>query len=392
MRGENEIGKLKAGKALLLLAALIIVLAGLKTAQSFLIPVLLAFFLATVSFPLLNFLREKKIPRPFAVLLTVAFDFVFLAALVVLAVTLVGDLQEKWNSRYAAEVSTQIRSASESLALKLTEYGIPDAKKKINEAVTNNLANLQNIRFEKIWDVGTGVLGRVVGFLGTSLITLILTVFMLSEARMYGRRLEAISLARGPNLGRMLSATRDIQRFLAIKTAVSLATGFLAGLLCWAAGIDFYLLWGILAFFLNFVPVVGSLVAGVPPTLLALFVAGLPNAILVAGGYLLINNFLGNFIEPMLVGRRFGISTLVVVISVMFWGWMWGPLGMLLAVPLTMVLKVVLEGSDEFRWIGVAISAEQPGRTAEKKLLEVTPPAPAPAPPAGAKGVEGIHR
>jgi AI-2 transport protein TqsA len=375
MPGYGETAKLKAGKALLLLAALVVVIAGLKTAQPFFIPVLIAFFIATVSFPFLNFLREKGIPRPIAVLLTVMLDFIFLAALGVLAVTLVGDLQEKWNSRYAGEMSEQIRTVSHNLADKLDQYGVPDAQNKINEAVNNNLTNLQNIRFERIWDFGTGVLGRVVGFFGTVLIVLILTVFMLSEARMFGRRMEAISLARGPNLARILSATKDIQRFLAIKTAVSLVTGVLAGLLCWIAGLDFYILWGILAFFLNFIPVIGSIVAGVPPTILALLVAGVPNALLVAGGYLLINNFLGNFIEPMLVGRRFGISTLVVVVSVFFWGWLWGPLGMLLAVPLTMVLKVILESSDEFRWIGVAISSEQTAGTAEKKLLEVTPPA-----------------
>ncbi|MFD2257205.1 AI-2E family transporter [Luteolibacter algae] len=375
MSGNAETGRIKAAKGLWMIAALAIVIAGLKLAQDFFIPILIAFFIATVSFPLLHFLRKKKVPRAIAVMMTVGFDFIFLAALAVLAITLVGDLQEKWNSRYAAEVSNQIREGSESLVLKLNEYGVPDAETKIYEVVNNNVANLQNIRFEKIWDVGTGVLGRVVGFLGTSLITLILTVFMLSEARMFGRRFEAISKARGPNLTKLLSATRDIQRFLAIKTGVSVITGLLAGTLCWAAGLDFYVLWGILAFFFNFIPVIGSIVAGVPPTILALCIAGLPNAVLVAGGYLLINNFLGNFVEPMLVGRRFGISTLVVVISVVFWGWLWGPLGMLLAVPLTMVLKVILESSDEFRWIGIAISAEQPAGSAEKKLLEVTPPA-----------------
>ncbi len=376
-------GRMRAGSVLWMLASLFVIIGGLKIAQSFLLPILMAFFVATVSFPLLNFLREKKVPRVVAVLLTVAFDFIFLAGLALLAVTLIGDLQEKWNVRYAAEVSDQIRKASRSLAQTLSAYGIPDAQEKINEAVNNNLANLQNIRFERIWYVGTGVLGRVVGFLGTSLVTLILTVFMLGEARMFGRRLEAISLARGPNLARILSATRDIQRFLAIKTAISLLTGILAGLLCWMAGLDFYILWGILAFFLNFIPVIGSIVAGVPPTILALLVAGVPNAVMVAGGYLLINNFLGNLVEPMLVGRRFGISTLVVVISVLFWGWLWGPLGMLLAVPLTMVLKVILEGTDEFRWIGVAISAEQPAGSAEKKLMEVTPPAQKPLTGAG---------
>lgn len=375
MVNDSTSAKLKAGKALLLLAALIVVVAGLKIGQGFFLPVLLAFFIATVSFPILNFLREKRVPRAIAVLLTVIFDFAFIAGIVVLGVTLVGDLQEKWNTRYAAEMSQQVRVASEALALKLEEYGVEDAKEKINVAVENNLSNLQNIRFERIWDFGTGVLGRVLGFFGTSFIVLLLTIFMLSEARMFGRRLEAISLARGPDLARMLSATKDIQRFLAIKTAVSLVTGLLAGLLCWAAGLDFFILWGILAFALNFIPVIGSLVAGVPPMILALLVAGVPNAILVAGGYLLINNFLGSFVEPMLVGRRFGLSTLVVVVSVMFWGWLWGPLGMLLAVPLTMVLKVILDSSEEFRWIGVAISSEQPAGAAEKKLLEVTPPA-----------------
>lgn len=376
MPTTSEIGKIKVGKALMMFAALIIVIAGLKEAQTFLVPILIAAFIATISFPLLNFLHEKRVPRPLAVFLTVAVDFVFLAALAVLAVALIGDLQEKWDSKYAADVSTRIRDVSSSFANKLNDYGVPDAQKKIDEAVINNLANLQDIRFEKIWDFGTGVFVRVFGFFGTAILTLILIIFMLSEARMFGRRLEAISLARGPNLARILNATKDIQRFLAIKTAISLITGFLAGLLCWAVGLDFYILWGILAFFLNFIPVIGSIIAGVPPTILAILVADFPSSLLIAGGYLLINNFLGNFLEPMLVGRRFGISTLVIIISVVFWGWLWGPIGMLLAVPLTMVVKVILESSDEFRWIGVAISSKQAPGSAEKKLLEVTPPSP----------------
>jgi AI-2 transport protein TqsA len=366
---------LRTGQMLLVLASVVVVVAGLKLAQNFFLPVLLAFFVATVSFPVTNWLRNRKVPRSIAVLLTVLVDFAFIAGIIVLGVTLVGDLQQKWNEKYSPMFSERVTTGSQSLATTLKSWGVDDAEDKIKLAVENNLANLQNIRFERIWDLGTGVLGRVVGFLGTSLIVLILTIFMLSEARMFGRRLEAISLARGPNISRMLSATRDIQRYLAIKTVVSLGTGFLAGVLCWAAGLDFYILWGILAFALNYIPVVGSLIAGVPPMILALLVAPLPTALLVAGGYLLINNFLCNFVEPMLVGRRFGISTLVVVLSVTFWGFLWGPLGMLLAVPLTMMLKVVLDGSDEFRWIGVAISSEQPPGAVERTLLEVTPPA-----------------
>ena len=368
---ENASRRHGAGRVLLIIAALVIAVAGLKAAQNFFLPVLLAFFVATVSYPITQGLTKRKVPRLIAVLLTVMVDFAFIAGVIVLGVILLQDLQDKWNQKYAAQLYEQVRVGSEILAGKLQSWGVADAKVQIQKAVENNLANLRQIRFEKIWDLGTGVLGQLVGFIGAALIFLILTVFMLSEAKMFGQRLEAISQAHGPNISRMLSATKDIQRYLAIKTVVSLFTGFLAGLLCWAAGLDFYILWGIVAFALNYIPVIGSLVAGVPPTILALLVAGLPNAVLVAGGYLLINNFLGNFIEPVLVGRRFGISTLVVVISVMFWGWVWGPLGMLLAVPLTMTLKVILDGSEEFRWIGVAISSGHPRMPDETQRLEI---------------------
>jgi AI-2 transport protein TqsA len=304
-------------------------------------------------------------------------------------VVLLQDLQDKWNTKYSTQIYQQVRGSSEGLATKLESWGVPDAREKIQAVVESNLTSLQQIRFERIWDFGTGVLGQLLGFIGAAVIFLILTVFMLLEAQTFGHRLKAVSIARGPDIARMLSATRDIQRYLAIKTLVSLLTGFLAGLLCWAAGLDFFILWGIVAFALNFIPVIGSLVAGVPPTILALLIAGWPNALLVAGGYLLINNFLGNFLEPILVGRRFGISILVVVISVMFWGWVWGPLGMLLAVPLTMVLKVILDGSDEFRWIGVAISSDHPrGDAAGTQRLEPLPEKPAEAVAKSAKPFE----
>ncbi len=366
----------------LTMAALAILVFGLKAAQGFFLPVLLAFFVATVSFPITNALRNRRVPRSIAVLLTVLFDFAFIVGVILLGISLVGDLQRKWDVKYAEQFSEQLRHGSETLAIKLENMGVEDAREKIRIAVENNIANLQDIRFERIWDVSTGLLGQVVGFFGTAFVVLVLTIFMLSEARMFGRRLEAVSMARGPDLAKMVAATRDIQRFLAIKTAVSLVTGVLAGFLCWAAGLDFYLLWGILAFALNYIPVIGSLIAGIPPIILALLTAGMPSAVLVAGGYLLINNFLGSFIEPMLVGRRFGISTLVVVLSVLFWGWVWGPLGMLLAVPLTMVLKVILDNSEEYRWIGVAISSEQPGRAMEAGVLDAAPTQPVAVSPA----------
>lgn len=354
----------------LLFAALVIGVAGLKAAQNFFVPVLLAFFIATVSYPVTDWLRRHRMPRAIAVLLTVLVDFAFLAGVVVLGITIFGDLQQKWETDYYDLTQAKVKETSADLAVALKNWGVEDAGPKIQATVSENLAELKNIKFSQVWNVSSDVLGRVVSFFGTSVIVIILTVFMLLEARMFGRRFSAICEARGPNFQRMLSATKDTQRYLGIKTAVSLATGLLAGLLCWAAGLDFFVFWGILAYALNYIPVVGSIIAGLAPTILALLIKGPADAVVVGGGYFLINTFLGNFLEPMLMGRRFGLSTLVVVMSVMFWGWLWGPIGMLLAVPLTMMVKVVLDNNDEFRWIAVAIGQDVQRPAEEVRIIK----------------------
>ncbi len=344
----------------LLFAALVIGVAGLKAAQAFFVPMLLAFFIATVSYPVTDWLQRHRIPPAVAVLLTVLVDFAFLAAVVVLGVTIVGDLQEKWDAEYYDLARLKILEANDVITAKLQQWKVEDASEKLNEFTNENLAELRNVKFGQIWTLGTGVVGRVLSFFATFGVVIVLTIFMLLEAQVFSRRFGAIREARGPNFERLTGAMRDTQRYLGIKTLLSLATGLFAGILCWVAGLDFFLLWGILAFVMNFIPVVGSLIASIPPILLALIArdGGPTDAIVVAGGYGLINMFLDNFVQPLLLGRRFGLSILVVVLCVLFWGWLWGLIGIILAVPLTMILKVVLDNSDEFRWVAVAIGQE----------------------------------
>lgn len=364
-------------RLLLILACSVILIAGLKASAGIFVPVLLAFFIATVSFPITNWLRHHRVPRSLAVLLTVLVDFAFLAGVVVIAVTLVGDFGDKWQGEgpgdpnsYRNLMERKIGELSGTIADQLEErtaMSEAEAKEKVDVYFRDkSIEQLDQIDFEQIWSLGTGVVGRVASFFGTTFLVMLMTIFMLTEARMYGRRLTAICEAKGPNFERLLSATKDIQRFLGIKTMVSLVTGLLAGFLCWVAELDFFILWGILAYALNYIPVVGSVIAGVPPTILALLLFGWPQAIAVATGYTAINVFLGNFVEPMMMGSRFGLSTLMVILSVLFWGWVWGPVGMLLAVPLTMMMKVAMLNSEDFRWLAVAISKEDAGRIEEK--------------------------
>lgn len=355
----DEAKKLQATRILMTAAAVVILVTGLKLGQSFFVPVLLAGFIATVSFPITSWLRKRRVPMPIAVLLTVLVDFAFMTGVVIIVITLTGDLESKWQDRYYPAMNSKIDEVRETAVGVLENLKIPDARKTVDNYATIKIPAQIGKNFDP-FDLGKDVAVRVLGFLGSTLLILILTVFMLSEARMFGRRVNAVLEARGPNLDRLMNSTADIQRYLAMKTVVSLATGVLAGFLCWAAGLDFYILWGILAFALNFIPVLGSIIAGVPPFIVAFLVDGGPSALAVGVGYISINIFLGNFLEPMLMGRRFGLSTLVVIISVLFWGFIWGPVGMFLAVPLTMVLKVMLDNSDELRWIAVAITKEKP--------------------------------
>ncbi len=377
--------KIEAGiRTLLILACLVIVIAGLKAAGQFFVPFLLALFIATVSFPITAWLRKHRVPRFFAVVATVLVDFAFLAGVVLIGVVLIGELQEKWESKYQAESTEKLAQAEDWAVAAIVKWSnIPEeeARDNVRSYVTEDLTKqLASIKVEDIVDLGTNVMGRVTAFLGAAFIVVLCTVFMLMEARMFARRLSLIAEARGPNFERMLYAGKDIQRFLGIKTMVSLATGFLAGFLCWAAGLDFFILWGILAWALNYIPVMGSIVAGIPPTILALVLMGWPSAVAVGVGYVAINVFLGNFVEPMMMGNRFGLSTLVVIVSVMFWGWVWGPVGMFLAVPIMMMLKVFLENSYEFRWIAVAISKEKRETDEDdqemKEAVEASPLAP----------------
>ena len=226
MTGRRNI---EAGiRTLLTLATVVIVIAGLKAAGKFFVPFLLALFIATVSFPITAWLRRHKVPRFFAVITTVLVDFAFLAGVVFIGMTLIGDLQEKWESKYQVESTQKLKQAEDWAVATIVKWSdIPEleARKNVRAYVTEDLTQqLSSIKVEDIVGLGTNVVGRVTSFLGSAFIVVLCTVFMLTEARMFGRRLSLIGEARGPNFERMLHAGKDIQRFLGIKTMVSLAT------------------------------------------------------------------------------------------------------------------------------------------------------------------------
>ena len=161
----------------------------------------------------------------------------------------------------------------------------------------------------------------------------------------------------------MTRMASQVQNYLVAKTAISAATGVVIGMWVGLMGLDFPLSWGLLAFMFNFIPTLGSIFAAVPAVLLALIQPDLgpESAAIIAAGYLAVNVMFGSLLEPTLMGHRLGLSTLVVFISLVFWGWVWGPVGMLFSVPLTMVVKITLENTHEFRWVAVMLGANPSG-------------------------------
>ena len=142
---------------------------------------------------------------------------------------------------------------------------------------------------------------------------------------------------------------------------MSLATGLSIGVLAWLLDLDFPVLLGLIGFVMNYIPTVGSLLAALPALFLSLVqFTSVGHLLLVGGGYGVINMVFGNLIEPNLMGKRLGLSTLVVILSLLFWAWVWGPVGALLAVPLTMIVKIMLENIEDLRWVAVLLDKSPP--------------------------------
>ncbi|MDF1737712.1 MAG: AI-2E family transporter [Verrucomicrobiales bacterium] len=391
-------GRKQAGsgiRVLLSLASVIVVVAGLKSAAELFIPIMLGFFLALLSLPILNWLDRRGFPRPLAVLTTVFVDLLILGFIVFLAFSVLGDFQKKTKG-YAELLRDRAATFSVEMDAQFQRFGnfwdqTPDrdgettpksesiadpevAVETVGDAPKVDGASADGSEPNQSFDLGTLSFkdlvddyfdtNRVVAFIAqfdvvsrfTTLATqsffaLIVMIFVLAESGSYAHKVHDVLHVRGPDLSRFQNTSQDIQKYLGIKTAVSFATGLLATLVCVIFRIEFPLLWGLVAFLFNYVPAIGSIVAAIPPTLLALISNGFWWAAGLLSLYLIINVAIGNFLEPMLLGDRFGISTVIVILSVLFWGYVWGPVGMLLAVPLTMMVKVMLDNSSDLRWI-----------------------------------------
>ena len=191
--------------------------------------------------------------------------------------------------------------------------------------------------------------------LSNSVLILIMVIFMLLEVSTFTNKMKIINPV---SLARMNKIVLNLNKYFGTKTLTSFATGITIAIALAIVGVDFPLMWGMLAFLLNFIPNIGSIIAAIPAVLLALIQLGPSSALVTAIIYVVVNGIIGNVIEPKVMGRNLGLSPLIVFVSLIFWGWVLGTVGMLLATPLTMTIKIVLDGLDNTRNIGIMIGDE----------------------------------
>ena len=327
-------------------AAFVILVAGMREAQPILVPFLLSVFIAIIAMPPLVFLQHRRIPRGIALALVIA----GVAAVGMLLGALVGGSVDDFSARlpaYQAKLETQTA-------------GLLDWLGGIGVEISREAANklLDPAKAMKMAAQGLSSLG---GMLTNAFLILLTVIFILLEASSFPSKLQLALDDPQASFSRLEHVTDNIKRYMAIKTLTSLLTGLAVAAWLWVIGVDYPVLWGTLAFLLNYVPNIGSIIAAIPALLLALVQLG-PGAALWSGmGYLVVNGLVGNVIEPRFMGRGLGLSTLVVFLSLVFWGWVLGPVGMFLSVPLTMTVKIALDSSEETRWIAILLGSKAEG-------------------------------
>ena len=331
-------------KALIVLAAIVIVLAGIKTASSIVVPFLLSVFIAMACTPIIQWASRYKVPKGFSILLVILIIVVFGFMLA----GLVGQSMNEFSNKlphYKAQLVEQFSWITAQLA----HFNIAIDKDQLLSYLDPGVA----------MGVATDLLSSLSGVLTNFLLILLTVIFMLFEADSVPKKIHIALDDPQMRMRQVDKVLASVKNYLVIKTAVSLATGLVVGLWLYVLGLDHFLLWAVVAFLFNFIPNIGSIIAAVPAVLLAIVQLSLPEAGLVALGYVVVNMVMGNVVEPRFMGRGLGLSTLVVFLSLIFWGWLLGTVGMLLSVPLTMIVKIALESREDTLWLALLLADDK---------------------------------
>jgi len=346
------------------IAAMIVVVAGMKLAQPLLAPLLLAVLMTATVAPIAAWLSARGSPAGVsaaaALLVGLAFVAVFGLLITYSANEARAQLPAYWS---------KAQDGATAVADRLTRLGFHASRDGL----------LSILDPGRLMGMLGGTLAAVADVLSHVVVLPLLVFFALAEIAGFGDKLRCMLPAKSTGLQRVDAAVREVQKYLIVKTATSLVAAVAIGLWLELFEIDFALLLAMIVFVLHYIPNLGTAIATVPGVVVALLQYGPGTALAIAAGYLVVNGLVGNVLEPKVMGRTLGLSPLVVLLAMVFWGWLWGPIGALLSVPLTMIAKIAFENSPELRWISVLLGPTEhcpPTSGRPGKLPLVRPGAP----------------
>jgi AI-2 transport protein TqsA len=339
------------------IAALIIIIAGVIYAKSIITPFLLALFISIICEQPISWLEKKRVPRWLALILVIlGMIFIFTGF-----AFLIGGTISSFSGNLSKYEST-LTTISDSFIKFLNENGI-----KIPQDQVFNL-----VQPAKILEFTASALNKLVNMMGNTFLIFLIVLFTLMEFGSFSVKAKAILTGSDKSVSYFSTILQNIRHYLGIKTLICLLTGVLVFLALLIIGVDYPLLWALIAGLMNYIPNIGSIIAAVPALLFALVQLGPSGALWTLGSFMLINNILGNFVEPRIMGKGLGLSPLVVFLSLIFWGFILGPVGMFLSVPFTMTIKIIMEHNDKTKWMSIILGTPDEAKAylEHKELIE----------------------
>ncbi len=330
-------------------AALALVLAGIRAASAIVAPLLISVFVATLAGPIVFWLHRHRIPKLVAILVVVMAMMGFLTLIVNVALFTLQDFNENLPT-YQDRLEDQLESMTRRFSEIVGRFGLVLA--------TGDILGELNLR--SFVSFAGSTLVQFGSVLTKSVLVVLTVLFMLLEAFRLPSKLDKALVRTERTWAGFTEFAGSVQKYIAIKTVTSLATGVAAGTWVWILDVDYPVFWGLVAFLLNYIPNIGSIIAASPAVLMAFVQHGAAAAIATALGYLVINLVIGSVVEPHFMGDGVGLSPLVVLMSLVFWGWMLGTAGALLSTPLTISVRIALESYPDTRWIGTLIGSGKP--------------------------------
>lgn len=337
-------------------ASIVIIIGGMKASSEILTPFFLALFISIVASQPANWLYKKGLPKVVSIIVVM----LVLLGIMVLIGGLIGGSIGNFTQNLP-DLDLSLRKNLFSFISKLEDLGIKVSSTKVVEMFDPG----------KIMGYMATTINSMGNILGQIFIIVLIALFMLFELDNFPTKYHIIlhDSNKKPNFN-FNRIINNVRNYLGIKTLTSFATGLLIALGLKLIGVQYAFFWGLIAFLMNYIPNIGSLIAAIPALLIVMIENSFADLMWTIGLYGIVNLVIGNIVEPILMGDGLGLSTLVVLLSLVFWGWVFGPVGMFLSVPFTMVIKIVLETNDRYRWISVLLDSEQNTNKQWKEIVE----------------------